>query len=262
MLSHSAWSKVERRLARVLDRRHAQLLNPAPIVSFTFDDVPRSACTRGRAILEAHGACGTYYVCGVYTDGFRNEPMHTRQDLVDLHLAGHEIACHGFDHIDHQATDLSDARRDMHRNQSFLRELGVAGASLSFAYPFGCVNPALKRAAAEQYSCGRGVVGGINAGEVDLALLGARPLYGCDLSERDVGRLIEANAKLGGWLIFFTHGVDPHPDRYGCTPQLLDHALRVAQATGSQVLPVSAALRAALSPPYRRAVFAERPGLA
>lgn len=261
MLSHGTWSKVERRLARVLDRRRAVLHNPRPIVSFTFDDVPHSACTRGRALLEAHDALGTYYVCGTYTDGFREEPMHTRQDLVDLVLGGHEIGCHGFSHVDHQAMDLDGARRDMERNQAFLHELGVLNGATSFAYPFGCFNPALKRLSAEHYTCSRGVVGGINLGEVDLALLGAKALYGSKMTEREVARLIEANARVGGWLIFFTHGVHPSPDNFGCTPQLLETALQVARATGSQVLPVGAALRTALRQPAERRAL-EQHGIA
>ena len=35
-----------------------------PMVSFTFDDLPKSAVTTGAEMLEAHGARGTFYVSG------------------------------------------------------------------------------------------------------------------------------------------------------------------------------------------------------
>ena len=35
--------------------------NAQPLISFTFDDFPRSALTVGGEILERHGARGTYY---------------------------------------------------------------------------------------------------------------------------------------------------------------------------------------------------------
>ena len=34
------------------------------MVSFTFDDLPKSAVTTGAGMLEAHGARGTFYVSG------------------------------------------------------------------------------------------------------------------------------------------------------------------------------------------------------
>ncbi len=51
-----------RRLAPFLFRQTVRMRNARPLVSFTFDDAPRSAGTTGAGILEASGACGTYYV--------------------------------------------------------------------------------------------------------------------------------------------------------------------------------------------------------
>ncbi len=36
--------------------------NAAPLVSFTFDDVPASAYVNGAAILERYGMRGTFYI--------------------------------------------------------------------------------------------------------------------------------------------------------------------------------------------------------
>lgn len=241
-------AKIERRLARGLHRRRARLRNTAPIVTFTFDDVPRSACTGGRGLLERHAAQGTFYVCGGFTDAFRTQQMHSRDDLASLQRDGHEIACHGFGHLDYQAVDLARVREDMRRNRQFLGELGVPAEGLSFAYPFGCVSPGVKREAGEHYASARGVVGGSQVGHVDLNLLQSVPLYSSTIGEAGVTALIEGNARAGGWLIFFTHGVEPDPLPHGCEPSLLDHALRCAIASGSQVLPMRAVLSRCVLP--------------
>ena len=44
-----------------LHRRTIPLGDRGPIVSFTFDDFPRTAATAGAAILESFGARGTFY---------------------------------------------------------------------------------------------------------------------------------------------------------------------------------------------------------
>ena len=88
-----------------------RLRNDTPMVSFTFDDVPKSAATVGAAILEQHDATGTYYVIGgqVGTSAAWWD-MVDGEDIADLHRRGHEIACHTFSHMRPGRRDA--ARRD------------------------------------------------------------------------------------------------------------------------------------------------------
>lgn len=258
MFSNGLFAKVERRLARQLVQRSSALQLDAPTVSFTFDDVPQSACIQGRSLLETYGAQGTYYVCGGYTGTVREDAMHTLADLRGLIDAGHEVACHGYGHFDHQALGASAAADDMDRNLQFLQDIGACQAgAVNFAYPFGCVNAAVKRVAAGRYLSARGVTGGLHTGRVDLNLLGAVPLYESRLKPADVTALIERNAREGGWLVFFTHGVQDRPAAYDCTPGLLDHALAVARATGSRVATMQAALGVGVAPQQAQPVFSE-----
>ena len=78
MLSE-ARAKVGHRLAMHLRVDLFCLRNRTPMVSFTFDDLPKSAVTTGAEMLEAHGARGTFYVSGslVGADGigWRAMPM-------------------------------------------------------------------------------------------------------------------------------------------------------------------------------------------
>jgi hypothetical protein len=61
--------------------------------------------------------------------------------------------------------------------------------------------------------------------------------------------LIERNAREKGWLIFFTHEVVDDPDEFGCTPSLLEFAIREATSLGCRVLAVNHALEYITSPP-------------
>jgi len=63
---NTLWSKarvkVRHRMAMHLHVERFRLRNTTPMVSFTLDDLPKSAVTAGADILEAHGARGTFYV--------------------------------------------------------------------------------------------------------------------------------------------------------------------------------------------------------
>jgi hypothetical protein len=54
----------------------------------------------------------------------------------------------------------------------------------------------------------------------------------------------EAVAK-NGWLIFYSHDVETAPSPYGCTPQLLRHALDAAVRRNIPALSVAGALQRA-----------------
>ena len=65
---NARWSaakvRVNHRLAMHVPVERYRLNNATPMVSFTFDDIPKSAATTGAGILEDHGARGTFYVSG------------------------------------------------------------------------------------------------------------------------------------------------------------------------------------------------------
>ena len=53
--------------------------------------------------------------------------------------------------------------------------------------------------------------------------------------------LISRAARLGGWVIVFTHDVAPEPSPYGIAPATLDALLRQARELGVRIMPVGAA---------------------
>jgi len=52
--------KLRRRLIRLAHRRPARVKLARPMVSFSFDDAPATACEAGAKVLEARGLRGTY----------------------------------------------------------------------------------------------------------------------------------------------------------------------------------------------------------
>ena len=208
------------------------------VVCFTFDDVRRTACDEGAAILEKYGVKGTFYVCGGLTGICNN---HTRADLQRLINSGHELGSHGFSHLSYQSISENEILADINKNCSFLKDLGLSAPS-HFAYPYGHVNTFAKRIVARKFISSRGIHPGINYPTADLALLKSFPLYNHLWDKTSLARLFDENVKLGGLLIFFAHGVLRDPGHFDCSIELMDLAARLSIASGNRVVPIGEAL--------------------
>jgi peptidoglycan/xylan/chitin deacetylase (PgdA/CDA1 family) len=234
-------SKVRRRLTQWRTSRPALLAFDAPILSISFDDFPVSAAKIGAAILETHGARGTFYAAAdlANTDGpcGRNfGPAH----IARLSAAGHEIGCHSFGHSDAARRDVFDSLRDLAKNRDALAAFG-ARSPRTHAYPYGETTNRLKDGLPPRFACARGILPGMNVGQVDLAQLRACPLFGDNWLAGMQSKLKRA-AKRKAWLIGFTHDVSDAPSPWGTRAADLDALLNTARTLGFTILPVSAAL--------------------
>jgi len=71
----------------------------SPVISFTFDDFPRSALLNAGAILRERGLAGTYYASfGLMGRKTTTGEIFTRDDLGELVQQGPEVTSHTFDH--------------------------------------------------------------------------------------------------------------------------------------------------------------------
>jgi len=182
--------KIERRLARFL-RRNDALAPVAPVVTFTFDDAYSAACNLGAEVVEQAGGRATYYVCGGLDQsqtGDRNR--HSAADLRRLQGNGHEVACHGYGHLNYQQTSSDDILRDLDRNAQYFEEHGIRLAR-NFAYAFGCVSPRVKEICGARFRSSRGVQPAMNRRRLDLSLLKSVPLYSSTLDRGGVTALVE-----------------------------------------------------------------------
>jgi peptidoglycan/xylan/chitin deacetylase (PgdA/CDA1 family) len=213
-----------------------------PVISFTFDDFPRSAYLTGGGVLEHFGARGTYYAAaGLMNTENELGPQFGPNDLDSLVGKGHELATHTFSHISCRSVSNSIFRADVQKGRKAIEE--IAGVSSeNFAYPFGHVTVRAKGVLAQGLASSRSIFPGLNGPEFDLNLLRANRLYGDIGQSRSEEELIRENIRQRSWLIFYTHDVRPKPSAYGCTPALLESAVSFAVRSGCRILTVKEVL--------------------
>jgi peptidoglycan/xylan/chitin deacetylase (PgdA/CDA1 family) len=220
--------------------RNVYLGTSGPIVSFTFDDFPRTALTTGGQILKSYGVRATYYAAiGLMNTSNELGEQFRREDLDTVLCDGHELASHTFSHISCHSVSSSKFRKEVEKGRRAILELTGRSDSRNFAFPFGDVTLASKRAVGQDVASSRSIWGGLNGPNIDLNLLRANSLYGDSDKCAEVRELILKNELRKQWLIFYTHDVHESASRFGCTPALLECAVSFASQRRSRILTVS-----------------------
>ena len=171
-------SALHRRALCSLYARAAPWGNRGPIVSFTFDDFPRTAFIVGGAILKNLGVRGTYYSASGLM-GTANElgEQFCSEDSHSLPQDGHELASHTFSHISSRTVSCSKYTNDVDLGRKAREEIAGVADCGNFAYPFGHVTLMTKKTLGPRMISSRGTFPGLNGPEVDLNLLQANSLY-------------------------------------------------------------------------------------
>ena len=233
--------KIQRILASRLHRKLAVQRAPVPIISFTFDDFPRSALTAGGTMLSQRGLGATYYAsAGLMSGNTVVGEMFNRTDLAYLVGAGHELACHTFDHV--RCCDVGGAEllQKCEENRRQVSEMLHGYKLCNFSFPEGVVNQSSKALLSSVYDTCRTIEPGINSDPIDLGYLRANSVY----SRLPIGNVMEAiqqNTRQKGWLILYTHDVTDTPSIYGCTPRYFRDVLGCVLDSGADVLTVAQA---------------------
>src|SRR5271157_2316368 len=225
--------------SRFVSRRLAFQKSPHPIVSFTFDDFPRSALTVAGEILREYGLWGTYYASmGLAGKRTLVGEMFDPDDLDRLVASGHELACHTLDHS--LCSDLTPDQLLESCLENRRRMAAVPGCCppSSFSFPEGVVTPAAKAAAARIYRTCRTIEPGVNRDPVDLAFLRAYRIYSAR-GIQGLRQVIRRNQEDNGWLVLYTHDVGIDPSAYGCTPLDFREIVRTVVDSGAEILPVA-----------------------
>jgi peptidoglycan/xylan/chitin deacetylase (PgdA/CDA1 family) len=239
-------ARISNRLSRHLGTAPVRLRNDSPMVSFTFDDVPKSAATTGAAMLDGYQARGTFYVAGGLVNKWSGHWTGlSDDDIVGLHRSGHELACHTFSHTPTPDLDAAALAAEIERNRNYLVRLDASIRLENFAYPYGLGSVLRKRQLGKVFHSSRGILPGINSGIVDLQYLRATPLIDLHIDRAAIDRAFDEAIASNGWLIFYSHDVTADPSPYGCTPALLRHALDEALRRNIPILSVANALRKA-----------------
>lgn len=231
-------ARLVREIGGFFRTRPAKVDWPGGVVSFTFDDFPRSAWINGGAILEQYGGRGTYYAAmGLAGTGSDLGPMFELDDLCAAHAHGHEIASHTYRHRDVSRLRRKDIADEIERNAVALAQALGDAPIVDFAYPFGGVSISAKSALGRRFASCRGTGRGLNRGTVDLADLFSTSLYAHDFDRDRLCRLIDDARANAAWLIFYTHDVADEPSPFGCTPAQFQSIVAYA-AENMPILPV------------------------
>ncbi|MFK3777399.1 polysaccharide deacetylase family protein [Agrobacterium sp. NPDC089420] len=237
--------RINNRLVRYFPGPAARIAASEPIVSFTFDDVPASAWTKGARILENEGARGTFYIAGVFIDGHdEQQEMISSKGCFELGAAGHELACHTYSHRKLSSFSRRGLEDDLDRNDSALGSFGEKRHRRNFSIPFGMASPVMQPLLRRRFRTARGIMPGINRGSIDPHHLAAVELRSDQNYLDAADRWLEDVLQNGGWLIIFTHDVAAAPSFYGCPEDRFQRLVRRATSGGAKVMTVDAAATA------------------
>jgi glycosyltransferase involved in cell wall biosynthesis/peptidoglycan/xylan/chitin deacetylase (PgdA/CDA1 family) len=229
----------QRATARFSARRPFAISTETPLISFTFDDFPRSALLAGGAILQSFGLAGTYYASlGLMGRQAPTGPIFLPEDLEGLLEQGHELGCHTFSHCDAWDTQPSVFEDAIIQNRQVLSELVPEASFKTFSYPISVPRVGTKRRISKYFECCRCGGQTLNVGNVDLNYLSAYFLEKSRDNPEAVKKLIDQNRRDRGWLIFATHDICKDPTPWGCTPSFFEEIVRYAMNSGARILPV------------------------
>jgi peptidoglycan/xylan/chitin deacetylase (PgdA/CDA1 family) len=232
-------------LARNSRSKLLDLRGMPPLVTFTFDDVPVSACELGAGILESYGARGTFYVAGrgCGTASPDGPACASIDQLRPIWANGHEIGCHTYSHPAVRHMTLGELKSELDRNQAVLAGINNNIVLRNFAYPYGDLSVRTKRYLESRFHSCRSSHAGINTGLADLGALKAWPLQNAALDRDKIVRLVAETVQRRGWLIFYSHDVADQPGRFGVSPGLLEWGLSTAKRAGCLLANVAETLK-------------------
>ena len=212
--------RVLNRVSRHIPGRLVRLKNAGPIVTFTFDDVPDTAATDGASLIEAAGARATFFVAtslfGVVTPHWR---VATEEDVARLSGCGHEIGLHSHGHLPAALMDRKSFARDFDEAS---RRVARIAPTRNYAYPYGFASPLHRGTLSRRVRSSRTTHPGLNCGRVDPHFLRSQVLD----------------------QTLTMHDVRPRPSAWGCTPELLRHAVEGAENRGMALCTMDQALDA------------------
>ncbi len=237
--------RINNRLVRYFPGPSARIETSEPIVSFTFDDVPASAWTKGARILEEEGVRGTFYIAGVFINGRdERQEMISAEGCFKLAAAGHELACHTYSHRKLSSFSRRGLEEDLDHNDSVLGSFDEKRHSRNFSVPFGMASPLMQPLLRRRFRTVRGIMPGINRGSIDPHNLAAVELRSDQNYLDAADRWLDDVLQNGGWLVIFTHDVSSAPSFYGCPEGRFQGLVRRATSGGAKVMTVDAAATA------------------
>ncbi|MDI7774732.1 polysaccharide deacetylase family protein [Asticcacaulis sp. EMRT-3] len=240
----SLYGKLRRRYARLVHTRPASLDLRRPMITFSFDDAPASSADHGARILENYGARGTYFI----SSGLMGTQSHLgtfagAEALQRLSQAGHEIACHTYNHFDCGRGKTNEIAAELERNREAFRAMRLPDAQ-TFAYPYGDVSPQAKAVLGSRFAAARALHHGVITSGSDLNQAPAVGIEG-SCGELTAQGWMKTAHEARGWLVLYTHDVRDQPSDWGCTPQVLERLVAKARDMRFEIVTFAEGVRRA-----------------
>jgi peptidoglycan/xylan/chitin deacetylase (PgdA/CDA1 family) len=212
---------------------------PQGMVSIVFDDNIAGAYTAASE-LKQYGFSATYYVVAdtIGTNGYM-----TKEQLLSLKSASHEIASQTVTHRDLLGLSVTEQDKEISQSREKLSAMGF-GEVRNFAAPFGKHDAQTKSLVRRYYRSQRNLEDqainypynydpfAIKAFVVDRKTDPAR-----------VASLIDQAKKTGGWLVLVYHDIGEQDDwEYRITPEAYAANLKAIQTSGITVSTMDTAL--------------------
>ena len=216
----------------------------ASIITFSFDDFPKSAADNGADILHGIDAKAIYYACsGLSGKSNRTGEQYEDKEIHQLVDAGHEIGAHTHFHKDCSTHPVDEVLTDIERNLDALKDMGVTYPIRHFAYPYGETSLPLKKALEEKFDTARGILRGHNFANSDKMQLRAMELTPDPMTiDRAINAINQAQ-RTPCWLHIFTHDIRSTPSDYGVNRNSFLRVARAARNSGIPILPPTEALQ-------------------
>lgn len=244
---HRLWSRVRgasaRRLAKWFGRRPFVVPADQRVITFTFDDFPRSSLLTGGAILERAGLTATYYTAlGLAGKTIATGEMFAADDIPRVLAGGHELGCHTHDHCPAWETPASTYLASVEQNLRAFAAAAPDSRLETHSYPISYPRPATKARLGKLFRACRGGGQVPNFAASDLNYLSSLFLEQCQEKISPIERAIGDTMERGGWLIFSTHDVTENHTRFGCSPGFFSQVVRQSVQSGATILPMAKAL--------------------
>lgn len=236
---HRVKLKIQKEAAFLFEKKEAIFPSDQRVVSFTFDDFPKTAIINGARLLESYDVHGTFYTSlGISGSDSDVGLISEQKDILSLSKRGHEIGCHTYGHLNCVET----LPRMLHENcllnqETAKKEMDIS--IVSFAYPFGKIDLSSKRVIKRKYLTARTIKPGVNSKNMDIAALKSVAIYE-STGKKNIFKWLDSLDKSGGWLIFYTHDICEKPTSYGCTINLFEEVLKECVLRNFKIMTVRA----------------------
>ena len=235
-------ARLNRRVIPFRAQKNIKFKLDKPIVSFTFDDCPKSVVENAIPMFDREHWKVTLYMAMGLCETTNHLGLHMSQsDVKAAHKSGHEIADHTHDHLDATTVSVQEFERNIDKNQESLNELDIP-PSETFAYPYGQLNLATKKVIGQKFKGARGITSRVNAHNVDLNQISSNRLYSGKSYHKLIAEILELK-KTAGWMTIYTHDVRDTPSDFGCRPEQLEAVIAAVKNSGAEVMTIANAIK-------------------